>query len=51
MHLASANMGVAGFVLSFLSLIPLIVWLFLVGRRLLQAHVADPLSSSVQSAR
>jgi hypothetical protein len=34
--LIPANMGTLGFVLSFVSLIPLIVWLLLVGRRLLQ---------------
>jgi hypothetical protein len=34
--LIPANMGTLGFVLSFLSLIPLIVWLLLAGRRLLQ---------------
>jgi len=34
--LVPASMGTAGFVLSFLSLLPLIVWLFLVGRRFLQ---------------
>ena len=34
--LIPANMGTLGFVLSFVSLIPLIVWLFLIGRRLLK---------------
>ena len=34
--LIPANMGALGFALSFVSLIPLIVWLFLVGRRFLQ---------------
>ena len=34
--LVPANMGTLGFVLSFLSLVPLIVWLFLVGRRFLR---------------
>jgi len=37
--LIPANMGTLGFVLSFVSLVPLIVWLFLVGRRLLQLPV------------
>jgi Domain of unknown function (DUF4386) len=35
--LVPASMGTVGFVLSFVSLIPLIVWLFLVGRQLLSA--------------
>jgi uncharacterized protein DUF4386 len=35
--LVPASMGTLGFVLSFASLIPLIVWLFLVGRQLLSA--------------
>ena len=34
--LVPANMGMVGFVLSFISLVPLVVWLVLVGRRLLQ---------------
>ena len=34
--LVPANMGILGFVLSFISLLPLVVWLILVGRRLLQ---------------
>jgi hypothetical protein len=34
--LIPASMGTLGFVVSFLSLLPLIVWLFLVGRRFLQ---------------
>jgi hypothetical protein len=34
--LIPANMGTLGFALSFVSLLPLIVWLFLVGRRFLQ---------------
>ena len=34
--LVPANMGTVGFVLSFISLVPLLVWLVLVGRRLLQ---------------
>jgi uncharacterized protein DUF4386 len=35
--LVPASMGTVGFVVSFVSLIPLIVWLFLVGRQLLSA--------------
>jgi hypothetical protein len=34
--LIPANMGVAGFVLSFISLVPMVVWLTLLGRRLLR---------------
>ena len=34
--LVPASMGMLGFVLSFISLLPLVVWLILVGRRLLQ---------------
>jgi hypothetical protein len=34
--LVPASMGSVGFILSFVSLLPLVVWLFLVGRRLLQ---------------
>jgi hypothetical protein len=34
--LVPASMGTVGFVLSFISLLPLVVWLILVGRRLLQ---------------
>ena len=34
--LVPASMGTLGFVLSFVSLLPLIVWLFLLGRRFLQ---------------
>jgi hypothetical protein len=34
--LVPASMGMLGFVLSFISLLPLVVWLTLVGRRLLQ---------------
>ncbi len=34
--LVPANMGMVGFVLSFISLLPLVVWLMLVGRRLVQ---------------
>jgi len=49
--LVPASMGALGFVLSFLSLIPLIVWLFLVARRFLQLQLPVPLSSSAQSAR
>jgi hypothetical protein len=40
--LVPANMGTVGFVLSFISLAPLLVWLVLVGRRLFQlGSVAD----------
>ncbi len=48
--LVPASMGMLGFFLSFLSLIPLIVWLFLVGRRLLQLQLPVPLSRTAQSA-
>jgi hypothetical protein len=37
--LIPASMGTPGFVLSFVSLLPLIVWLFLVGRRFLQLQL------------
>jgi len=37
--LIPASMGTLGFVLSFLSLIPLVAWLFLVGRRFLQLQL------------
>jgi hypothetical protein len=40
--LVPANMGTAGLVLSFLSLLPLIVWLILVGQRLLQFGFVGP---------
>jgi hypothetical protein len=36
--LIPASMGTLGFVLSFVSLLPLIVWLFVVGRRFLQLN-------------
>jgi uncharacterized protein DUF4386 len=36
--LIPASMGTLGFVVSFLSLLPLIVWLFLVGRRFLNSN-------------
>ena len=37
--LIPASMGTLGFVLAFVSLLPLIVWLFLVGRRFLQLQL------------
>jgi hypothetical protein len=40
--LIPASMGMLGFVLSFLSLIPLLMWLFLVGRRFLQLSSRPP---------
>ena len=40
--LVPANMGTLGFALSFLSLLPLMVWLFLLGRRFLQLQLELP---------
>jgi hypothetical protein len=37
--LVPASMGTVGFVLSFLSLLPLVIWLFLVGRRFLELRL------------
>jgi len=44
--LVPATMGTLGLVLSFLSLLPLIVWLLLVGRRFLRLQLDLQLSSS-----
>ena len=47
--LIPATMGTLGFVLAFLSLIPLLVWLVLVGRRLLKLQLPDPTASLPKS--
>ena len=45
--LIPASMGTLGFVVSFVSLLPLIVWLFLVGRRFLQFQLQLQLRGNV----
>jgi hypothetical protein len=40
MGLVPASFGTLGFVLSFISLLPLLVWLVLIGRRFVELRVA-----------
>jgi hypothetical protein len=49
--LVPANMATVGFVLSFVSLLPLVVWLFLVGRRFLRLSLKLKLELGPASAR
>jgi hypothetical protein len=46
--LVPANMGTLGFVLSFMSLLPMVVWLILLGRRLLQFGSGTTPSAATQ---
>ncbi len=49
--LIPASMGTLGFVVSFVSLLPLIVWLFLVGRRFLRLQPQTPSPTALEALK